>query len=187
MQGNRWALPVVLPGIVAGQGLSSMCLEVLERHSDTEEVTGSNPVRPTVFRARVRRKVTTDCHLSRAGHPLNYAVRRLPTTSGPRRSACLSSRVPPEAADLARSTVPDEMADRGFLRPLADNTAGIATWRRSGRASRAYLKCPVDAIATTRKSSSVVTAQGEIPPASKPGGSASSPSRVRSRSVVTPP
>ncbi len=35
---------------------------------DTEEVTGSNPVRPTIFRARVRRKATIDSHLGR-GRP----------------------------------------------------------------------------------------------------------------------
>jgi hypothetical protein len=41
------ALPGVLPGKTAGQRLSSTGPEVPERHSDTEEVTGSNPVRPT--------------------------------------------------------------------------------------------------------------------------------------------
>ena len=38
-----------MPGKSAGQGLSDTNPEGLERHSDTEEVTGSNPVRPTPF------------------------------------------------------------------------------------------------------------------------------------------
>ncbi len=42
-------MPEVLQGKTAGQGLSSTGPEAPERHSDTEEVTGSNPVRPTPF------------------------------------------------------------------------------------------------------------------------------------------
>jgi hypothetical protein len=41
------ALPEVLLGKTAGQGSGSPGLEVPERHSYTEEVTGSSPVRPT--------------------------------------------------------------------------------------------------------------------------------------------
>src|ERR1700730_17202101 len=40
-------MPEVLQSKTAGQGLSSTGPEVPERHPDTEEVTGSNPVRPT--------------------------------------------------------------------------------------------------------------------------------------------
>ena len=42
-------MPEVLQGMTAGQSLSSIWPEVPERHSDAEEVTGSNPVRPTPF------------------------------------------------------------------------------------------------------------------------------------------
>ena len=49
------ALPEVLPGKSAGQELSSTSPEVPERHSDTEEVTGSNPVRPTTSKAGIER------------------------------------------------------------------------------------------------------------------------------------
>ena len=42
-------MPEVLQSKTAGQSLSSIWPEVPERHSDTEEVTGSNPVRPTIF------------------------------------------------------------------------------------------------------------------------------------------
>jgi hypothetical protein len=42
-------MPEVLQSKTAGQSLSSIWPEVPERHSDTEEVTGSNPVRPTRF------------------------------------------------------------------------------------------------------------------------------------------
>ena len=44
---DREVLPETLQGKLAGQSLGSTCAEVLERHNDTEEVTGSNPVRPT--------------------------------------------------------------------------------------------------------------------------------------------
>ena len=47
MQGNREGSAGVLPGKTAGQGLGGTGPGVPERHSDTEEVTGSNPVRPT--------------------------------------------------------------------------------------------------------------------------------------------
>jgi hypothetical protein len=46
-RGIGGALPEVLLGKTAGQGSGSPGLEVPERHSDTEEVTGSKPVRPT--------------------------------------------------------------------------------------------------------------------------------------------
>jgi len=42
-------MPEVLQSKTAGQSLSSIWPEVPERHPDTEEVTGSNPVRPTPF------------------------------------------------------------------------------------------------------------------------------------------
>jgi len=42
-------MPGALQGKTAGQRLSSTGPGVPERHSDTEEVTGSNPVRPTPF------------------------------------------------------------------------------------------------------------------------------------------
>jgi hypothetical protein len=42
-------MPEVLQSETAGQSLSSIWPEVPERLSDTEEVTGSNPVRPTPF------------------------------------------------------------------------------------------------------------------------------------------
>ena len=40
-------MPEILQSKTAGQSLSSIWPEVPERHFDTEEVTGSNPVRPT--------------------------------------------------------------------------------------------------------------------------------------------
>ncbi len=40
-------MPGALQGKTAGQRLSSTGPGVPERHSETEEVTGSNPVRPT--------------------------------------------------------------------------------------------------------------------------------------------
>ena len=39
--------PEALPDKIAGQRLGNISPKVPERHSDTEEVTGSNPVRPT--------------------------------------------------------------------------------------------------------------------------------------------
>ncbi len=47
MQGTREGPAGDPAGKLAGQSLGSTCAEVLERHPDTEEVTGSNPVRPT--------------------------------------------------------------------------------------------------------------------------------------------
>jgi hypothetical protein len=55
MQGIGGALPEALLGKTAGQGSGSPGPEVSERHSDTEEVTGSNPVRPTIFECMSRR------------------------------------------------------------------------------------------------------------------------------------
>jgi hypothetical protein len=48
-RGIGGALPEVLMGKTAGQGSGSPGLKVPERHCDTGEVTGSNPVRPTIF------------------------------------------------------------------------------------------------------------------------------------------
>jgi len=48
------ALREDLSGKTAGQELGSTCAGVPEQHPDTEEVTGSNPVRPTILRIPVR-------------------------------------------------------------------------------------------------------------------------------------
>lgn len=50
-----------------------------------------------------------------------------------------------------------------------------------------YRRCDVDAIMTGFRLSRVVMAHGGMPVASRPGGRASSPSRLRSSSIVTPP
>ena len=44
MQGIARALPEIMPGKSAGQGLSDTNQEGLERHSDTEEVTESTRI-----------------------------------------------------------------------------------------------------------------------------------------------
>jgi hypothetical protein len=59
-------MPQVLQSKTAGQRLSSTGLEVPERHSDTEEVTGSNPVRPTIFECMSHRESQNE---SQTGSP----------------------------------------------------------------------------------------------------------------------
>ena len=66
-------------------------------------------------------------------------------------------------------------------------------WRSPGDEHRhqdsahASKRCEVEAIMTTFRSSTAVTAHGGMPASSTCGGSASSPRRLRTRSVVIPP
>jgi hypothetical protein len=141
---------------------------------------------PITIRAQVWRSSTVPTWTKSAAMvPLAYAVRNCFQVgpawrgAGPIPASC---RICHNGGGCDLVAEPDQFAlhppvpPRGVLRRDADHEH-----------QRAYPRCLVDAMATTCKSSSVVTAHGAMPSASKREGSASSLSSVLSTSAVTPP